>query len=350
MTIPLHSLSPATDSTAPGWIVSPWFDLLFLVNATWPLFFLIAFSGEGFDGRDGIKFWQVFFVTTPHRWITLFFVFLDRDRLKNQTAMFGGLAMVVFALCSITLLTTGTLFCLLAVDYLWNAWHFAAQHHGVYRLFDRAGNIDPATVSGRSIWPFLEKILMRFFLLFVTARVAGGTWSNSELEEWLLKLDWVLLVAPAALLAGEALKPGPKNWGRKCYLLSVMSLYTCLLWAVHNNHPRAVLALTTASALFHATEYLALVSWSVHQRDRTRGSQLGWLHWFAGRWSLTLAAYIAILGIGGWLIEQKWIETWLFLNVIVAFLHYAYDGIIWKRPKKRSSNHRIAQHAEIVKS
>jgi hypothetical protein len=25
------------------------------------------------------------------------------------------------------------------------------------------------------------------------------------------------------------------------------------------------------------------------------------------------------------------VELWLFLNVVVAFLHYAYDGLIWRR-------------------
>ena len=37
------------------------------------------------------------------------------------------------------------------------------------------------------------------------------------------------------------------------------------------------------------------------------------------------------LGAGGWLMDQRWLEVWLTLNVIVAFLHYAYDGVIWRR-------------------
>jgi hypothetical protein len=323
-------MSYSADQAARGWIVSPWFDLLFLANLLWPLAFLAAYAGEGFDGRAGVQFWQIYFVTTPHRWITLGLVFFDRDRFSERPALFAGLAMLVIAVCSVTLLTTGTLLCLLALDYLWNAWHFAAQHHGVYRLYSRVNDTCGAA------WLLLEKVLMRLFLLFVTVRVAGGTWSNYQLEEWLLKIDWGILAAPVALIAGESLKPGPIKWGRTAYLISVLTLYVSLLWSVHFNHPRATLALATASALFHATEYLALVSWSVHQRDRSRGVRLGWLHWFAGRWSLSLLGYIACLGLGGWLIEQQWLDLWLFLNVITAFLHYAYDGMIWKRPRRKA--------------
>jgi hypothetical protein len=309
-----------------SWIAGPWFDLLFLANILWPIVVLLATAGEDFDGRHGVQFWQVYFVTTPHRWITLFFVFLDRDRRTGRPMTFVGLALLVVLGCSVTWMASGSLFCLLTLDYLWNAWHFAAQHHGIYRVYGRKA--EPT----RTEWLRLEKVSMRAFLLYVTVRVAGGTWSNPELEAWLLATDWMILAIPAALVAIDLLRP-VASLGRTAYLLSVFSLYICLLWAAHSMQPRIVLALTTASALFHATEYLAIVSWSVRQRSDHHGTKLGWLHWFAGRWSLTLAAYIAILGIGGWMIEQHWLKFWLWLNVIVAFLHYAYDGLIWGRSR-----------------
>jgi hypothetical protein len=38
-----------------------------------------------------------------------------------------------------------------------------------------------------------------------------------------------------------------------------------------------------------------------------------------------------ILGFGAWMMDQWFLEQWHFLNVSVAFLHYAYDGLIWRR-------------------
>src|SRR5688500_2706334 len=55
---------------ARGWLLGPWFDLFFIANLAWPLV-LLAPLGESFGGHSGLQFWQVYYITTPHRWITL---------------------------------------------------------------------------------------------------------------------------------------------------------------------------------------------------------------------------------------------------------------------------------------
>ena len=319
-----HAVSPPTRA----WILGPWWDALLLANLAWPLVFLIACAGTGFDGRAGLQFWQINFVTTPHRWLTLLVVLLDRQRLRERPLVFAGIAAGVVAVCVGTLLTTGALTCLLAVDYVWNAWHFAAQHHGIYRLYLHRSGWRPT--GGLAV----DKLLLRGFLLYVTLRVAGGTWSLAELEVWLRRCDWLAPLAPVWLLIAEWRRPISVAAGGQLYLTSVCGLYLALLAAVHLQQPGLVLALATASALFHAVEYLALMGWSVQQRSAAHGDQLGWLHWCAGAGAVLLLAYIIAFGVGGWLIEQQWFEAWLLLNVIAAFLHYAYDGLIWRRPRQ----------------
>jgi hypothetical protein len=49
------------------------------------------------------------------------------------------------------------------------------------------------------------------------------------------------------------------------------------------------------------------------------------------RWSMALAMFVLILGAGGWWMDRWAVEVWLSMNVIAAFLHYAYDGFIWRR-------------------
>ena len=108
-------------------------------------------------------------------------------------------------------------------------------------------------------------------------------------------------------------------------------LYLGLLWAVHERRLGLMLSLLTASALFHAIEYLALVSWSVRQRHAGLGDRTGVMAYFAPRWGITLAVFVVVLGAGGWLMDQRYLEAWLFINLVVAYLHYAYDGMIWRR-------------------
>src|SRR5690606_23593268 len=119
------------------------------------------------------------------------------------------------------------------------------------------------------------------------------------------------------------------------YLASVSLLYLSLLWAVHENRPGLVLTLATAAAVFHATEYLAIVTWSIRHRKAANSRSL-WAR-VVGQWSLFLLALVVVLGVGGWLFDRQAMQIWLFVNVVVAFLHYAYDGMIWKSRPRRAA-------------
>lgn len=315
------SPAAASRSSRGHWLFSPWLDALFVANLAWPLFLLLQ-TGEGFSGRDGLQFWQIYFLTTPHRWITLALVFLDRDRLSERKPAFLALAAASIAACCGTYIATGTLTCLLSIDYIWNAWHFAAQHHGIYRIYDRRAAL--ASLRGLAV----EKWVLRLFLLYVILRVAGATWTYTTLDRGLQTADWLAVAAPAWLLFREATKR-PRSLPRSLYLISVLSLYLWLLAAVQANRPALVLLLTTASALFHATEYLAIVTWSVHSRHATLAGRLGTLGHLATRWAVALGTFVVILGSAGWLLNEHLMKPWLLANVIVAFLHYAYDGMIW---------------------
>jgi len=300
---------------------------LLIANVGWPLLLLLQI-GEGFGGHDGLQFWQIYFITTPHRWITLALVFLDSERFGQRRFAFLSIAAAVIVACLGIRLTTGALTCLLTIDYIWNAWHFASQHHGIYRIYQNRSGL----VLRTSVALSFEKWAIRMFLLYVILRVAGATWSYATLEQSLRTADWAVLAIPVWLLMQESIRPA--DLGGKIYLASVMALYISLLLAVHFNIPALVLSLATASAIFHATEYLALVAWVVHGRHSAHPSQLGVMSYLVPRWGLALGTFILVLGAGGWLLQKQYLQTWLLVNVIVAFLHYAYDGLIWRSRAK----------------
>jgi hypothetical protein len=125
-----------------------------------------------------------------------------------------------------------------------------------------------------------------------------------------------------------------KSWydGGVVYRASVFALFIGMLWAVHMKRPEMVLAFATASAMFHATEYLAIVGWTLRKKRNADNSALGLLGWIIPRWASLMIVFMMALGASGYWLDQRVQEAWLTINVAVAFLHYAYDGLIWRRP------------------
>lgn len=340
--LPPVRVSPQGAHASPVWLVSPWFDALFLANVAWPvLAALLIWFGPEF--HEGTRFWQVYFVTAPHRWITLALVFLDRDRFQERPTTFVLLAVAVVALCFMVRISTGTLTCLLAIDYLWNAWHFASQHAGIVRIYARqSGKSQSGGQAG------LEKLLIRGFILYVILRMSGlewsligenlahfalvsADWSPARLEAWLQGVDWLVLGLPVVLICVVLANRARKDRGGLLYLVSFLSLYGALLAAVHVHRFDLVLLLSTVSALFHATEYLAIVTWSVQRRFPGRAAERNLLARMVPQWGLAVGSLALSLAVIGWVSDRQTLQGCLMLNIVAAFLHYAYDGLIWKR-------------------
>jgi hypothetical protein len=313
-------------AAAPGqpsgdWLVSPAFDLLFLANLGWLLALIPGYVAA--EGIVHVEFWQVYFLTTPHRWLTLLLVAADPDRRAGRRLIFPALAALALVAVAAVYLSTGAFACLLLVDYVWNGWHFAAQHAGVLRVYSLKSG------GGR---PWLEKHGLRLFIFYVTLRTAG--WTTGWLEgdpathAWLRLADRLALTVPAALVALELIGRPWLRPGRATYLASVCGLYSLLLVGLSSGLPSLVLSLAVAAALFHAVEYLALVTHYAWRRQ-TVGSD-GLFRAVARHWLAALAAFLLLLGTFAAVVQRQGVAWWVGLNLWAAFLHYAYDGLIWK--------------------
>ncbi len=328
------SLAPSPASN-PGWLMGPAVDLFFVANAAWPVLTLVVMLGSEIVNNT-LTFWQVYLLSTPHRWITLGLVFLDRERFLQRRGAFLGLAFLAVALVLSVYLSTGTVLLLVAIDFFWNAWHFAAQHSGISRIYARAARPD---VQSNGLF---EKVLLRAFVLYAILRVGLPFATEEASVAWLDGLKWVLegmrfldfyvLALPAVLLVNELRDFRRAVLPRLIYLASVCGMYTTMVVLIHFNDGDRFKPILTglflANAAFHATEYMAIVSWSVQKRHGRGKSGL-----FAAllpRWGLNLLVFMIVLGWSAWLINEHFIHFWAILTIIVSYLHYAYDGMIWK--------------------
>jgi len=315
--------SPAVPAES-AWIVSPAFDLLFFANVAWLLAWLPAYSSG--EGMTHIDFWQLFFITTPHRWITLLLVTADPDRRVDRSGLFIGLGLVIAVAVAGVYLSLGTFRCLVLIDAVWNGWHFASQHSGITRIYGRKA-------GGGRRW--LDIHALRLFVFLVTLRLLGWAtgWleSDSTGQQWLWWFDRIWLAFGGAILLAEVIDQPTARPGKVIYLASVIGLYGSLLWAISGRHGDLVTRLTVAAALFHAVEYLAIVT-SYAWRRRSQGSE-GLFRQMANRWLLVLALYVTLLGLLSHVANTSWRELWAGLNLWAAFMHYALDGMIWKLRK-----------------
>lgn len=325
---PVVVVAQAVPAAAP-WIVRPAFDLFFLANLWWPL---VGLAGWWLGETESwFGFWQVYFLTTPHRWLTLLLVLTDRDRRAGRGGWLLGIAAGSAIAVAGVAWSTGGLVCLALVDYLWNAWHFGSQHAGIARMYARKGGerASPAQTWG-----------LRLLTFYASLRLAG--WSTGWLEAadvgrwWLMVLD---SSAACACLAALLLAMKNVEWqqtGRLAYVGSVAGIYLALLVAINAGQPLLVAGLVAASAAMHAVEYLAIVTFYAERR-RTTGSA-GLFRRMAGHWSLLLGLYVVVLGTMAFVTDQRLGLWWLGINLWGAFIHYAYDGMIWKLREARTSS------------
>ncbi len=334
--------SAATASIPPAksWLVSPLFDLLFVANVLWwPL--AVVLSLQGTPSVIGpLTLFQIYFLSTPHRWITLVMVFFDSERFWKEPARYGGLglslvagALLLVGIASVAPQATNSLILLMMVDYAWNAWHFAAQHAGIARIY---GRITRPDMTEQQI--VFERTALRLLVLWAFFRQAISVSSQNQifhnLQGMFPGLNWLdpLLVVPALIvIARECRDFQLSSRGRLVYLLSVVSLYVGQLLAIRMGDQVLMQSLFLGAAIFHSTEYLAVVNWSVQKRTT------GIWKYQLSRTGLGLVVFMIVLGVTNLAINTASAYAWALMTLLVSFLHYAYDGMIWKSKPRRAT-------------
>jgi hypothetical protein len=334
---PSRSASAATKA-APRWMFNGPLDLLVIANVGWPLIVGLSMLIADQPAAQAFGFLVAYFVIMPHRWITLALVFCDRQRFESRRYAFISIAITAMAAVSLTQASFGTLALLMAFDWLWNAWHFAAQHGGIARIYDRMARPE-STSTG-----LLDKLVLRTLAVFAIFRLTGTTvptldngteylgWLITTMN-WLSVLDWAVIALPLVLLVREVLDFRPAAIARIVYLLSVWTLYGTMLYATRQDQFALRFGCAMAASVFHSVEYLAIVSWSL-QKNKPLHSKKPFV-WFMPRWAVTLITFMTFCVLSAVLLKGRFYMAWACVNLVVSFLHYAYDGMIWKRPKQK---------------
>lgn len=302
-----------------GWLVSPWFDILFFVNIYWLLAFLPIYTTA--DGQPYIQFWMAYYLATPHRWLTLVIAATDRDRRYGQTWLFVVIAVLVAALIGATLWTTGGFRTLFLFYTLLLGWHFALQHRAILKVY-----------SGRSApgirW--MEDWLPLTFILYANLRLVSFLEPMSRLE-WLSPLqvvDVAMLGIPLVMLATELPRLSRARLPKIIYMLSFFGLWASVLWSVHLHRIALCSILLGAVTVYHSIEYMAMVTYYAWRRQEIGSRDL--FQVMARNWSVVFAWYVVVCGLVYSLGNAYFLLACVAVNFWASILHCAYDGMMWR--------------------
>jgi len=311
----------AVPARSAGWIVSPLFDVLFFANLFWLLALVPGYVSS--EGTPYIEFWQVHFIASPHRWLTLLLVASDPDRRAGRSRLFVAIAGVIAVVLAGVQWATGSLLALGLAYYCWNSWHFAAQHSGILRLY--------ALKSG-STHRWVETYALRAFVLYAGLRLMPGF--DRLLEPVGLNpqaVDLAVLAIPVVMLVGEWRGRPASRVPKMLYLTSVCALYSSLILAAHTQQKTLILGLVAAATVFHSTEYFAFVSNYAWKRQRSGSPSL--FQRMARHWLLVLAWFLVACGLIFSTADRLFVAGFYAVNLWASFSHFAYDGLIWKLRK-----------------
>lgn len=346
-TLPATDIGPApqpAQDTAQGWILSPGWDLLLLANVLWPLIALAVYMSPSVlppvaeRDEEWLPFLQMYLLSAPHRLITMPMVLLDGRHMANWrrfAAIAAGLTAggVLLAALGVALPYGGnSLMYLMIVDFAWNAWHFASQHAGISRIYGRKAHPEDSVED-----LIHEKATIRIMVLWVFMRVSmwhGMQGINAELATSIASVaqwfDPLFFMAPAWLWIKEVRRTNAASWGRIAYVGSVNALYASMLVALRFDG-RILMGLFVAHACFHAIEYFAVIGWAASKK---KGGAWDTVAPQAAMWTV---AFVLVVGLLNWCVAAASLWWWVFGTLILSYIHYAWDGMIWKAPTKRVS-------------
>jgi hypothetical protein len=302
-------------------------------------------------------------VDVAHVYATLFRTYLDRQELARHRLRYAALPVAAY-LAAAALWSVSPLTLFRALAYL-ALWHFVRQQAGWVALYRaRAGDrsrrsrlLDGAAVYTATLYPLLEW------------HVAP----ESRRFAWFMAGDFVSLDALAALVP----------WGRGLWLLAlgaflleqarklyterrfelgkvVVVLGTALTWYVGIVATNGDFEFTVTNVLPHGVPYLALLYFYARERRREMPRLFGSRLVSSGLLGfLGLCLILALLEEGLWArfvfhdhaglfgassVSQVAVALLAPLLVVPQAVHYALDGLLWRR---RDSAERPAQRAAL---
>ena len=311
------------------WIISPTVDLS-CISLGWLAFFCAPY----FFAEHSETF-RLIAVTSfvAHRYFTFPLVYLDRIEFERRRVIYlltplFCLGFVV--LCYYFRIDEPEMF---AFWYLFNYFHFVRQKYGILRIYSGKGQWGHKQLDAWTsyLWGTAGFFYMFAYQSNVEGRVMhylhtllGGTPIPHAVSHAVYIAAIVLTIA---WLIYE-FRNAQTNWPKLLFFASIVFMYGVVPILSTD-------ALFIATSFSHAAEYIALVALTVHNKAKHDAFESPALTRAGNHIVIYTTLFMAI--VSGLLFGLKFLSLTLFLVFTygTSFMHFIYDGMIWKLRRPR---------------
>ncbi|MSR84107.1 MAG: tetratricopeptide repeat protein [Candidatus Latescibacteria bacterium] len=344
----------------PGWIINRPADLFFFIGTPLICLGVLLLASLSFRSADIALFVLAFFAV-GHHLPGLMRAYGEKELFARYKARFIVTPFLVAALVGWSVFNGHLGFFIFLA--LWDLWHFFMQHFGFMRIYELKRR-RPTLLSARLDWllsaAWLGYVVIaspHYLINFLERCQRYGfglyTWISPEWVGWLRSGMLVATVGITVLyllnLGRERRQGVPIVWPKLAITAITFgtSYYAYIVL-------QDILLGYAIIAMAHDIQYYAIV-WIYNHGVLRRSEELG-ASFFRflfrdGRFRIVLFYAVLILAYGGIEVVARSTQNYLIYDVVKvliatsAFLHYYYDGFMWK-VRRKEIRQNLAEGAE----
>lgn len=308
------------------WIQDPFSDLIYYSFGWLIILFLLLI----FKNHYAPIILVVLLFSYVHRHYTFALVYGEKEEFNKHRLIYTGLPLLCL-IATFLFVYYDSFKILLAVSVVWTIYHTIAQKYGITRIYSRKSEYGEAHTE---MWIIYSWAIFLFFYMLTTQKenlldYSIGRLALGYLEQHSQYLNSFAIVALIASLYFTAryiiieFKNRDKiSIPKNLYVLSVLIIYATFLHSVVIGY--------IVMGFSHAIEYIAFVNFFVDKKYKkntnstsllARASKNLWL--YSGLFAIAVVG----LALTGRQIDKQAVSIYI---VGTSFLHFTYDGLIWK--------------------
>lgn len=345
---PVSPRDQGSQAPAGPWIVSPVWDGVLFIGA--PVVCAAALLPlAGLWTSQAYSFFLLAFFTFGHHLPGFLRAYLDKELFRRYRARFLLAPPLVF-LTALWFDHRG-LHGMLIFVFAWDIWHVLMQHFGFMRIYDaKTGEVDVWTARmdwAVSISSYVSMIAAsphyrhNLLLNSLESGIPSAVASAYGAFQSVLYAVTVAIAVAYVAFCFDRWRKGKLNIRK----VATLVIFLAASWYLYVIYPDFIVGFAVWSA-FHCLQYYAIV-WVYNTNRVAKGAPVAALGRFLFRPRTLLVALYGslILAYGGinylrsYVGDPDWRGPLIAFIATSNFLHYYYDGFIWKMrdPKTRQS-------------